>query len=172
MFNRTSPARALAAIAAVAFLAACGGGKADTAGDSTNAATPPPAATTASAGQSEFETHCTVCHQADGTGMAGIYPPLAGSELVNAASPNRMIAIVLKGLTGPVTVKGSAYNGIMAAFEATLNDEQIASIVTYERSSWGNTGAAVTAAQVAELRSSLASRSAAWTIEELEAAVP
>jgi mono/diheme cytochrome c family protein len=53
-----------------------------------------------------------------------------------------------------------------------LSDDQIAAIATYERSSWGNTGSAVTAAQVAEVRAAHASRTAAWTIQELEAAIP
>jgi mono/diheme cytochrome c family protein len=135
------------------------------------AATPPPAMT-ATSGETEYNNTCSVCHQADGNGMAGAFPPLAGSDIVNLASPSRMIAIILKGLTGPVTVKGTEYNGIMAPHEAMLTDDQIAAIATYERSSWGNTGAAVTAAQVAEVRAAHASRTTSWTIAELEAAIP
>jgi mono/diheme cytochrome c family protein len=171
MSSSSSSARAFAAMAALALIACGGGGDADTAGDTTGAATPPPAVTAVN-GETEYQNTCAVCHQNDGQGMAGAYPPLAGSHYVNAASPNRMIAIILKGLTGPVTVNNVEYNGIMAAHEQMLSDEQIAAIATYERSSWGNTGSAVTAAQVAEVRTMTASRTTAWTVAELEAAVP
>jgi mono/diheme cytochrome c family protein len=171
MSSSSSPARALAAFAALALIACGGGGDAETTGDSTGAATPPPAVSAVN-GETLYQNTCAVCHQNDGQGMAGAYPPLAGSHYTNAASPNRMIAIILKGLTGPITVKDVEYNGIMAAHEALLSDEEIAAIATYERSSWGNTGSAVTAAQVAEVRAAVASRTTAWTVAELEAAVP
>ena len=83
-----------------------------------------------------------------------------------------MIAIILKGLQGPITVHGAEYNGVMTAWESMLSDEQIAAIATYERSSWGNTGSAVTPAQVAAVRAAQASRTTAWTVEELQAAIP
>lgn len=169
--SSSSPARALAAMAALALIACGGGGDADTAGDTTGGATTPPPAVSAVNGETEYQNTCAVCHQNDGTGMTGAYPPLAGAHYVNAASPNRMVAIILKGLTGPVTVNNVEYNGIMAPFES-LSDDQIAAIATYERSSWGNTGSAVTPAQVAEVRSMTASRTTAWTVAELEAAIP
>lgn len=173
MFTKQSASRAFATLFAVGLVACGGGDAADTAADSTGAATtPPPAATTALNGQTEYQNTCAVCHQADGNGMAGAFPPLAGSEIVTAASPDRLIAIVLKGLTGPVTVKGVEYNGVMTAHEGMLSDDQIAAIATYERSSFGNNASAVTPAQVAAVRAAHASRAGAWTIAELEAAIP
>lgn len=170
MFTTKSASRALTAVFALGLLA-CGGGDADTAADSTGTTTPPPAATTALNGETEYQTVCGTCHQADGNGMAGAFPPLTESPFVTAASPNRLIAIVLKGLTGPITIKGVEYNSVMAPWES-LTDDQIAAITTYERSSWGHTAAAVTPAMVAEVRASVASRTTSWTVAELEAAVP
>ena len=169
MLTSKSAFRALTAVVALGLFA-CGGGDADTAADSTAAPAPAPVAA-AAAGEADYVAQCGTCHQADGNGMAGAFPPLAGAELVNAASPNRHIAVMLKGMTGPVTVKGTEYNGTMTPFEA-LSDDQIAAIATYERTSWGNTGGAVTAAQVAEVRASTASRTTPWTYAELTAAVP
>jgi nitrite reductase (NO-forming)/hydroxylamine reductase len=162
--------RALTAVVALGLIA-CGGGDADTAADSTDAMTPAPMAA-APAGESDYVAQCGTCHQADGTGMAGAYPPLAGAEIPNMASPNRHIAVILKGMQGPVTVKGTEYNNMMTPFETLLSDEQIAAIATYERTSWGNTGGAVTAAQVAEVRAAHAGRTTPWTYAELTAAIP
>ena len=171
MLTTKSAFRALTAVFALGLVACGGGGDADTATDTTTMA--PPAAPVASAsGESDYVTQCGTCHQADGNGMAGAFPPLAGAEMVNLASPNRHIAVILKGLTGPVTVKGVEYNGIMTPFETLLSDDQIAAIATYERSAWGNTGGAVTAAMVAEVRAAHAARTTSWTYAELTAAIP
>lgn len=153
-------------------LVACGGGDAAPADDSAAAPVEAPVAAAAGPdGATEYANTCSVCHQADGAGMPGAFPPLAGSEIVNAASPDRMIAIILKGLTGPVTVAGTEYNGLMTPFEGILSDDQIAAITTYERSSFGNTAAAVTAEQVAAVRARFADVSEMWTVETLDAAL-
>lgn len=151
-------------------LVACGGGDAAPADDATPDA--PPAPAVASAGETEYVNNCSVCHQADGNGMPGAFPPLAGSPIVSRASADQMIAIVLKGLQGPVTVAGTEYNGIMTPFQDILTDDQIAAILSYERSSFGNTASAVTAEQVAAVRTQFASKTDSWTIESLEAALP
>lgn len=111
---------------------------------------------------------CAACHQPTGAGIPGAFPPLAGSEVVQGA-PERVIAIVLHGLQGPITVKGAAFNGVMAAW-SQLSDAQIAAIITYERSSWGNTAPAVSADLVAAVRKATASRTSAWTMAELDKA--
>jgi quinoprotein glucose dehydrogenase len=94
---------------------------------------------------------CAACHgqNAEGTGIA---PPLAGSEWVNGPAEN-LIRIQLRGLQGPLTVKGQTYNfpAGMAAL-AYQTDEQIAAVLTYVRNSFGNSAPAVTPAQVAALR--------------------
>lgn len=173
MFTSQSAFRALASIAFVGLIACGGGGDAGGAAqDSTNAAAPAPAATTAGlSGESEYMATCGTCHQADGNGMAGAFPPLTESPIVTAANPARQIAIILKGITGPITLKGVEWNSVMAPWEH-LTDDQIAAIATYERTSWGHNASAVTAAQVAEVRASVASRTSSWTLAELEAAVP
>lgn len=116
------------------------------------------------AGREEYFI-CQTCHMENGEGMAGTYPPLAGSEIVNGP-PEPMIAIVLHGLQGPVTVKGQAYNNVMAPW-GSLGDDQIAAVVSYVRASWGNTASSVTPQDVAAVRQATASRTDLWTIDEL-----
>lgn len=111
---------------------------------------------------------CSTCHQPTGLGLPPAFPPLAGSEVVNGAA-EIPIAIVLHGLQGPLKVKGVDFNGAMAAW-GTFSDEDIAATLTYERSSWGNSASAVTAAQVAAVRKATASRTTPWTWEELQKA--
>jgi len=94
---------------------------------------------------------CFACHQPDGKGLPGAFPPLAGSDFL-AADHERAIRIVLKGLTGPVTVNGTTINSAMPPQEAVLTDAQIADVLTYVLNSWGNKGEAYTAAQVKAIR--------------------
>src|ERR1700693_5098842 len=89
-------------------------------------------------GKALFSANCVTCHQATGQGLPGQYPPLAGSEIVWGDASNRMIAIVLKELQGPATVKGQSFNNSMQAWEGQYTDAQLASILTYVRSDWGN----------------------------------
>jgi mono/diheme cytochrome c family protein len=110
----------------------------------------------AARGKKIFSANCAVCHQPNGLGAAGQgYPPLAGSEIVNGGS-KRVGMIVLKGLQGPITVKGVQYGtAVMQPWERTLNDAKIADVITYIRQEWGNKGGPVSAAQVAALRKEL-----------------
>lgn len=94
---------------------------------------------------------CVACHQADGSGIPGAFPPLAESEWVNGPVEN-LIRIQLRGLMGPITVKGVAYNSVMPP-NAALSDEEIAAVLTHVRSNFGNKASAVTADQVKALRS-------------------
>ncbi len=131
-----------------AGLAGCGekrsGGAVETASASTPA-TPAPIPAGAD-GQQAYQ-RCTVCHQATGQGVSGAFPPLAGSEWATAANAALPIRIVLKGLQGAITVKGARYNGAMPAFGTgqPMNDADVAAVLTYVRSSWGNKASAVTA---------------------------
>ena len=102
------------------------------------------------AGQALFTGTCSVCHQANGEGLPGVFPPLAKSDLL-ASDPKRAVAIVLKGLSGPVTVNGKEYNSVMPPMNQ-LNDDEVANIVTYVLNSWGNKGGQVSAAEVAKER--------------------
>jgi mono/diheme cytochrome c family protein len=95
---------------------------------------------------------CGACHGQSGEGTAA-GPPLAGSEWVNGPEEN-LIRIQLRGLQGPITVKGQEYNfpgGMMAL--AYQTDEQISSVLTYIRNSFGNSAPPVAAAAIAALRS-------------------
>jgi mono/diheme cytochrome c family protein len=119
--------------------------------------------TPAEKGKKIFAANCATCHQANGLGVAGQYPPLAGSEIVNGGA-RRPTMIVLKGLQGPLTVKGQHYgSAVMQPWEKTLTDQKIADVLTYVRQEWGNTAGPVSAEGVAALRKELAGRTESWT---------
>jgi len=90
------------------------------------------------AGQALFAGTCSVCHQANGEGLPGVFPPLAGSDYL-AADPKRAIDIVLHGLSGKLTVNGNEYNSVMPPMNQ-LNDDEVANILTYVLNSFGNKG--------------------------------
>jgi nitrite reductase (NO-forming) len=90
------------------------------------------------------------CHQAEGQGIPGTFPPLAKSDFL-MADTGRVIETVLHGLSGPLEVNGQRYNGTMPPM-SHLMDQDIAEVLTYVRNSWGNTGAPVTTADVATVR--------------------
>jgi mono/diheme cytochrome c family protein len=101
----------------------------------------------AAAGAKVYTTNCSSCHQANGKGQPGVFPPLAGNPVVTGDA-SKVIHIVKNGLSGKISVNGTTYNGQMPAWKSTLSDADIASVITYIRSSWGNKAGAVTAAQV------------------------
>ncbi|HVW20686.1 MAG TPA: cytochrome c [Opitutaceae bacterium] len=114
---------------------------------------------------------CVQCHQAAGTGMPGVYPPLAGSEWAQGPA-DRVIHILLYGLQGPITVEGKSFGtAVMPAFGSAgfnWSDDKIAAVLTYVRQEWGNKGGPITADQVQAVRSKAGNR-AAMTAAELEA---
>ena len=117
-------------------------------------------------GKRVFTTNCIACHQTTGLGLPGIYPPLAGSEWAQGPE-DRIIRIVLDGLSGPITVEEKQFNNTMPAFGPMLKDEQIANALTYVRSEWGNKAAPVSADKVKEIRAAVADRSGPWSPAEL-----
>src|SRR5436305_1799805 len=126
--------------------------------------------TPAERGKKIFAANCQTCHQANGEGVPGQYPPLAGSEFTNGGS-RRMAMIVLKGLQGPVKVKGQEYgSAVMQPWDKTLTDQKIADVMTYERSEWGNKASPVTAEQIAALRKELASHPESYSEHDILAA--
>jgi len=126
-----------------------------------------PVAAGGQANGAEVFTRCAACHQATGQGMPGTYPPLAGSEwLLN--NPEVPIRIVLHGLQGAITVKGATFNNAMTPFAEQLSDAEIAAVLTYERSSWGNSASAVTAEQVKAVRAATASQTTPWKPDDLK----
>ncbi|MBL4676018.1 MAG: PQQ-dependent sugar dehydrogenase [Mucilaginibacter sp.] len=103
-----------------------------------------------SPGAALYRKYCMSCHQPNGKGDGNLFPPLAGSEWVIGgpyAEKRLAIQAVLKGLQGPVTVKGHAYNSVMPSF-SQLSDKQIAQVLTYVRSQFGNNASMVTAEEV------------------------
>lgn len=120
-------------------------------------------------GRIAYQTYCANCHQVSGAGASGIAPPLAGSEWVTALGPNRLIRIPLRGLAGPIQVKGVDYNMNMLAIGAggAMTDQQIADVLTFIRNSWGNKGSMITEEQVAKVHADVQNRDAQYTGEEL-----
>lgn len=119
-------------------------------------------------GTEVYNRVCAACHQQNGQGVPGAFPPLAGSNLLTGdeALP---VKIVLHGLQGPVTVAGTTYNGVMPAWGGQMSDEEVAAALTHARSSWGNSAPAVSADTVKKIRGETSGRTTNWTIEELEA---
>lgn len=101
-------------------------------------------------GKRVYMQNCSMCHQLEGQGLPNVFPPLAKSDFL-MADKQRSIGIVLKGLTGPVTVNGAKIDGVMPP-QMHLSDEQLADVLTYVRNSWGNTGEAVTPPEVKAVR--------------------
>lgn len=99
-------------------------------------------------GKAIFATKCAACHQANGQGL-GPFPPLAGNPDVTKADSANIVEIVLNGRTGPISVNGKQYGGNMPAWRGQLSNAQIAAVLTYVRSAWGNKAPAVSADQVA-----------------------
>lgn len=106
-------------------------------------------------GKAVYESVCGVCHGNDGKGKPGQAPELAGSEWVDAKGFNRLAHIPLMGLNGPITVGGKDWNLSMAAMGAALSDDDLAAVLTYIRSSWGNKASAVTGDDIKKIRSGM-----------------
>jgi cytochrome c oxidase cbb3-type subunit 2 len=129
---------------------------ADSSGDSRTGAQASTAAPSAGGGEAAkghalFTATCAACHQATGEGLPGVFPPLKGNPAVNDDDPRHHIRVILHGLQG-ANVGGIVYSSPMPSFGATLSDADVANIINYERSAWGNHGAPVTAAQVSSER--------------------
>jgi mono/diheme cytochrome c family protein len=125
-------------------------------------------------GKRLYSQNCIVCHQANGQGVAGQFPPLAGSEWVNGSGKhgeNHLVLLMLHGHQGPMNVMGGSYNNAMPQWKQ-LSDNQIAAILTYIRSDWGNHASAIEPAFVAGIRSEHKDQSDPWTQAQLMAMPP
>jgi mono/diheme cytochrome c family protein len=115
---------------------------------------------------------CAACHQANGLGVPGVYPPLAGTDWVTG-SEDRLIRVLLHGLSGPIEVKGNTYNGVMPAFGRVpgggynWTNERIAHVLSFIRNEWGNEASFITTEQVETIFRAEAGRSRAWSQDEL-----
>jgi nitrite reductase (NO-forming) / hydroxylamine reductase len=142
----TAPARLLLA-GLVILLAGCG---TEPAGN-TDLVNERPPKIAGEAGHAAYLANCAACHQPDGRGLAGAFPPLAGADWLAEHSVEQVAEVVLKGLSGPLVVNGQQYNGTMPAM-SHLPDADIAAILTHVYGNWGNPGHVVDAATVARVR--------------------
>ena len=113
--------------------------------------------------------NCVACHQPNGGGLPGQFPPLTGSEWVTGGT-ERIGGILLHGVQGPFTVAGQSYNSAMPAW-GTLSDEQIAQVITYIRHEFGgmaeDPAAVVTKEMIGAAREKFSGRAAPWTEQDL-----
>ena len=91
----------------------------------------------AALGEQVYGNKCAACHQLTGQGLPGVFPPLKGSAVVSSPDPTEHIRTVLRGLSGK-TIGGVTYASPMPAFADQLTDEELAAVLSYERTSWGN----------------------------------
>lgn len=102
-------------------------------------------------GKAVYSQYCLTCHQADGTGVPNMHPPLTPGSWVGK-DPYELIAIMMKGLSGKIEVNGEVYKNFMPS-HAQLTDEQLADVLSYVRSSFGNNFEPVTPEMVKKVRS-------------------
>ncbi len=100
-------------------------------------------------GKTVYMAYCATCHQKEGEGIEGVYPPLAKSDYL-MVEKKRIIKQVIEGAAGEMTVNGIAYYGVMPAF--ALNDREISDVLNYIRNAWGNQGEAVLPEEVKKER--------------------
>lgn len=113
-------------------------------------------------GRQLFVAKCQACHQANGQGLPGVFPPLAGASWVKG-SAEVPVQILLHGLNGPIEVAGATYNGAMPAFGEQLNDAELAAVLSFVRSEWGNSSPAVEVEVVQSARKVSAERTEPWS---------
>lgn len=118
------------------------------------------AAAAAAQGKKVYETVCGICHGVDGMGKPAMAPPLAGSEWVVTDGFHRLAQIPLLGLSGNIQVAGKDWNLNMAPMGAALSDANLAAVLTYIRTSWGNKAGTVSADDVKAIRAEVAGRPA------------
>ena len=124
----------------------------------------------ASPGEDLYTKACMACHQPEGNGLAGVYPPLAKSDWVTG-KPDRIIKVVLHGLQGPINVNGQPFVSAapipMPPFGA-LSDQQVADVVTFVRKSFGNNATPVTPNEVRAVREATQARKTPWSASDFE----
>ena len=122
-------------------LVSCGGNKT------------PAGETGADPGREIYMKYCLACHQASGSGVQGMYPTLQKTDWVNG-DKTRLIGLLLNGQQGEITVNGQVFKGVMPTHQF-LTDEQIAEVLTYVRSNFGNTAGAILPQEVSAIRQKL-----------------
>lgn len=117
-------------------------------------------------GRAVYNTICFACHQPSGLGLPGLAPTLVGSDWVTGPA-DRLVRIVLQGLTGPIEVNGTKWQLEMPAV-THLSDEELAAVLTYVRREWENDGTALTPTDITATRAKISGRTTAWTASELQ----
>lgn len=120
-------------------------------------------------GKAKYDQVCGLCHGLDGLGKTGQVPPLAGSEWVNTKDFQRLTYIPLEGVNGQLAVKGQTWSLSMPAMGAAMSDADLANVLTYIRSSWGNKNSPVTDGDVKAIRAKLGLHPQPLTAEALKA---
>jgi mono/diheme cytochrome c family protein len=120
------------------------------------------------AGNNVFNKNCQACHQQNGAGVPGVFPPIVGSEWVTGP-PEVLVHILLNGLHEPITVAGATYNGVMPAWRDVLKDQEIAAVASYIRQWAPNASPPVESDLVSKLREPPPPRSTPWTATEPKA---
>lgn len=113
-----------------------------------------------------YRNYCASCHQADGAGIPQMYPPLQQTEWTEGDA-GRLIRLVLHGMSGPIEVNGESYNGVMPPHRH-LSDDQVAAVLSFIRTNFGNTAERVSAEDVQSVREATADRRRPWRADELE----
>lgn len=103
-------------------------------------------------GEKVYKGYCQTCHQANGQGLASVYPPVAASDYIKKNGIKDVALGVLWGRSGKMTVNGKEYNGVMAPIPSNYTDEDVAGVVTYVMNSFGNPGGIITTAEITKLR--------------------
>ena len=153
-------------LAICAYIAACSGNTSQEAqqSDANQAATDEPEASASPAvsaelarkmeiGEKVYGQYCIACHQADGKGVNGAFPPLIQNEWIEGEELV-LVSMVINGIQGPIVVNGEEYNNVMPA-HGFLSDEEIASVLTYVRKSFGNDAGEIMVEDVLDIRNRL-----------------
>ena len=127
-------------------------------------------------GKAVFMQTCMACHQPTGLGIPGAFPPFDGSEYVQGDT-RRLVALVIKGYTGPITVKGVNFNNILIAvdmqFPILKENAKLADVLNYIRTAWSNKAdTAITPDFVQKIRDEFKDRTTPWNAADLEKAFP
>ena len=127
-------------------------------------------------GKAIYMQTCMACHQPTGLGIPGAFPPFDGSEWVNG-DIRRLVALVIKGYTGPITVKGQNFNNMLIAvdtqFPLLKENANLANVLNYIRNAWSNKNSiAVTPEFVQKVRDEFQGRTEPWNAADLEKAFP
>ena len=127
-------------------------------------------------GKAIYMVTCMACHQPGGTGIPGAFPPFDGSEYV-IGDTKRLVALVIKGYQGPITVKGVPYNNILIAvdtqFPQLKENPKLADVLNYIRTAWSNKAdTAITPDFIQKVRDEFKDRTTAWNAEDLAKAFP